>query len=336
MLLSDELAQRAKAAQAVYERDLPKGIAVDTETSGLNFYDAPFCATVAWNAGDRLEAHYLDLRIDLGREIAGDILNDVPALVFHNAGFDMRALKIAGLLEYDTEQTIHDTQALAHLADEHQRLGLKKLAEDLLGIPPAEEADLKAWFKEQRVKKAERNYADVPPNILIPYAVQDAEITMRLFNHLWPQVARYPDLLGLYELEMDLCRALLRMEGRGMHLDVGYLENKAREYARKGLQLEVQIRRLVGDPEFNPASPQQVQSALSGRGHEVENTQASTLGGLDDELAKKIVELREVRKVHGTYLLPLLQEHRNGIVHPSWRQHAARTGRMSSGAATRE
>ena len=73
---------------------------------------------------------------------------------------------------------------------------------------------------------------------------------------------------------------------------------------------------------------------MSRRGHNVESTNRETLETLDDELARKVLELRTVRKIHGTYLLNLIEEEKGGIVHPWFRSNGTRTGRMSSGGAT--
>ncbi len=285
--------------------------------------------TLAW--GDPIQSHYLALGSD-DDTLIEQMLRETPAWVFHNAKFDLQKLMLVELIfseDFD-ERDIHDTQTLAHLVDEHQRLGLKALAYELLGQETDEEQALAAWFKAKKIKKADRNYADLPPELLIPYAVKDAEFTLALFRRLYPQVARHEDLLGLYDMEMQLCQTLLRMESRGMKVRVDYLESKSREYAAKGARQEIAIRGLVGNPEFNPNSPQQVLAALAERGHELESTDAATLEGLDDELARLIVELRETRKIHGTYLLGLLAEQRDGLVHPWFGSNNTRTGRMSS------
>jgi DNA polymerase I-like protein with 3'-5' exonuclease and polymerase domains len=54
---------------------------------------------------------------------------------------------------------------------------------------------------------------------------------------------------------------------------------------------------------------------------------------LEDELAGLIVELREANKIKSTYFDALDAEAKDGILHPNFRQHGTRTGRMSSGAA---
>jgi DNA polymerase I-like protein with 3'-5' exonuclease and polymerase domains len=120
-----------------------------------------------------------------------------------------------------------------------------------------------------------------------------------------------------------------------MGVKVEYVEEAAREYASKALALEMDIRDRVGSESFNPNSPKQLTEAFAAIGIDLESTDKATLAGLDDPLAQQILELRTLKKIHGTYLKAILDEQRGGILHPSYRQHGTRTGRMSSGEAER-
>jgi len=91
----------------------------------------------------------------------------------------------------------------------------------------------------------------------------------------------------------------------------------------------------VGSEEFNPNSPKQLSEAFEALGIEVESTDKATLATIDNPLAEQILQLRVVKKMLGTYLQAILAEQRDGILHPSYRQHGTRTGRMSSGEAER-
>ena len=73
-------------------------IAVDTETTGVGFYDEPFCATVTWRAPEgELKSAYISLE-DEDREEGIDhiraILGLVHTWVFHNAKFDLQKLAL--------------------------------------------------------------------------------------------------------------------------------------------------------------------------------------------------------------------------------------------------
>jgi DNA polymerase I-like protein with 3'-5' exonuclease and polymerase domains len=123
------------------------------------------------------------------------------------------------------------------------------------------------------------------------------------------------------------------MEADGFDLDVDYTQQKASEYGVRVMEKWDTVVTLVGDPDFNPRSPAQVMAAFKRRGITLEDTQAKTLQTLNDELAKALLDYRDDFKIHTTYLLGLLREHRDGRVHPNFNDDGARTGRMSSSSA---
>lgn len=310
-----------------------KRIAVDTETTGVTFYDVPFLVTIAWTdkEGNVHSEHYDPADPDIKRIIA-----EAEELVFHNAKFDLQKLALVGILDPNDLDPIRvfDTECLAHLLDEHRRKGLKFLAREILGEETDEEEVIRDTFRKLKLKKAD-GYHKLPLEVVIPYALKDAEFTIRLHDILRPQVENDPDLCRLLRLEQRLTFTLLRMESRGMGIAVEYVEETAREYAGKALALELAIRDRVGSETFNPNSPKQIGEAFGALGISLESTNKATLAGMDEPLAKDILELRTLRKMHGTYLKAMLDEQRNGILHPHYRQHGTRTGRMSSGEAER-
>lgn len=332
--MTDDLRLRAEAAYQQWKRERPLGIAIDTETTGLGYHDEAFCVTVAWYTEGELRSHYLETALPDVLELARGMILGTEGWVFHNAKFDLQKLVLADIIPADSfdYERVHDTELLAWLHDENSVHGLKPLAEEVLGLTTDEEAVIGAWFKEHKIKKDDRNYRDLPPEILVPYAIKDAEFTIQLFRALYPEVMRYPELGALYDLERKLTVALVRMESRGMMTDIEYLQLKAREYAKQALAEEVRIRELTGSEDFNPNSWQQILVAMEARGHKLDNTEADTLAALGDELADAIVNVRALRKIHGTYLLGLLAEGKDGLVHPNFRQNVS-TGRMASGAA---
>ena len=87
-------------------------------------------------------------------------------------------------------------------------------------------------------------------------------------------------------------------------------------------------------PGFNPGSPKQVAELLydtlklpmiNGR-----STSAGVLEQLDHPLAKKILEYRTVQKQISTYAGKLVEEATDGIIHTTFNQYGADTGRFSS------
>lgn len=308
-------------------------VAVDTETTGVAYFDRPFCASIAfrWSGGE-LVSKFVDLDHEEEAAALKNLLVEADELVFHNAKFDMQKLALVGLFDPNQRDplTVHDTEALAHLLDEHRPKKLKVLARDVLGYETDEAEAIKAARKEHKLT-AKDGYDKLPREVIIPYALKDAEYTLELFELFWPQLCEHEDLMRLYRTEQKLTFALLDMEKNGMALDLGYVESTAKTYNSRALAQELMIRDMTGDEEFNPNSPKQVTEAFAKLGIEVEGTGKEVLTGVDHPLAQSILNLRTLRKMHSTYLKPMLVEQRDGVIHPSFRQHGTKTGRMSSG-----
>lgn len=311
----------------------PEYLSVDTETTGVTYFDKPFCVTFALTDGEETYSAYLELEEPV-EDFVKEILARTPNLVFHNTKFDLQKLALVGLIEYGERdpQTIWDTECMYHLLDEHGTKGLKDLAERILGETTDEEEVLKVERRKLKLKKAD-GYHLLPREVLIPYARKDAEFTIRLHNVLQPRVLQSKELGLLNSLEQRLTYTLLRMESQGMGIDVEYVQRTAKAYAHEALKQELIIRDITGNDDFNPNSPKQIAEYFVSQGIETESTDKATLKALDHELSNAILELRHLRKIHGTYLKAMLDESRDGILHPWFRQHGTRTGRMSSGGA---
>lgn len=255
-------------------------------------------------------------------------------MVFHNAKFDLQKLILAELVERSevVASQIHDTECLAHLLDEHRPKRLKALARDVLGLETDEDDVIKAERKRLKLTKDD-GYDKLPREIVVPYALKDAEFTLRLFDRFYPDLVRTDDgLVALYNHELELTLALLDMEWEGMAVDTEYLDKTAKEYAGLALQEEIAIREIsqVEDPKF-PNSHVQIKEWFAEHGTTLSGTDKGVLGALDHPLAGHILELRRLRKIEVTYLRKLLKIERDGIVHPGIRQHGTVTGRSASG-----
>jgi len=306
-------------------------LAIDTETTGIGWHDQAFMVSVA----DDDETYVFDKRDTTGTQWAADmmfvfgLIEKADKIIMHNAKFDLQKLHALGFDVSMFATKFEDTQAIAHLLDEHQSTSLKYLARTVLSEETDEDEVLKVWRRKNKLKK-EDGYEPIPNEILAPYAAKDAEFTLRLYQTLWPRLPK--DLHPLYELEKNLTLALLNIEAHGMRINKKYVTDKRKEYGDRIYKLKRRIGELAGE-DFNPQSHQQVLHALSERGFVVSSTSKDALKEVDDELAGLIVELREANKIKSTYFDAMDKEPINGILHPNFRQHGTRTGRMSSGAA---
>lgn len=345
--------QRDKIQEAydAFLRDKPDAIAVDTETTGFNWYDEAFCMTVAWEG----ESHYLELDYPAARSVAKSMLR-THKLVFHNAKFDLQKLILAGLLKRAelSGDRVEDTECAYHLLDPHGVKKLKTLAKVVLGLETDEAKALskakavlqRKWKKVNgtTLYSADIGYQMLPRRVIYPYAIKDAEFTWSLWTRLKPRIQN--ELLSLYDREMELTLVLLDIEANGMKVDMQYVDKEIRTLNSKILSCELRVADHSGlkvwyperpsqkTPEgcLNPNSPVQMAAVFGARGLALSDTTENTLKSLDDELADTILELRGFKKLLGTYMLSIKNDQQKGIIHPSYKQHAPKTGRMSSAA----
>lgn len=310
-------------------------IAIDTETSGVDWRDDAFMVSIAYRVDTILHTQVFDNRgITMNAwypkmDYITHMLSVSERIIMHNAKFDIQKLVRLGIPVGVFAGKWEDTQAIAHLIDEQQSTSLKFLARTVLGETTDEDEALKVWRRVNKVKK-EEGYVTIPYEILAPYAAKDAEFTLRLYETLWP---RLPETMHtLYASEKELTMCLLGIEAKGMLIDTKYVSEQRKAYGDKIYALKHRIGELAGD-EFNPNSPKQTLAIFAERGIIITGTDKATLGGVDDELARLIVELREANKIKATYLDALAVEAKDTILHPNFRQHGTRTGRMSSGGA---
>jgi DNA polymerase I-like protein with 3'-5' exonuclease and polymerase domains len=319
----------------------PATLAIDTETEGTGYFDRAFCVTFTWRRPDgTLRDAYFETSMNGDEYRYNDdyvrrMLAGSKTWIFHNAKFDLQKIlqeEWASRADYDTK-VIHDTEAIFHLLNNVDRKGLKYLAGEYLGEENREPEKRLAKVRRKLGIKKEDGYFFLPREYVVPYAMKDTELTYKLAVLGLPMVQKQEKLYKLYQSEMELCLYMLDMEAAGMKLNVDYCKKMASEYGTKIMSTLNRIRELSGNPELNPASPKQLTAAFAARGLNLASTNEETLLPLDDELAKLVLDYRGFMKMHKTYFVALLDEQRDGIVHPSFRQHGARTGRMSSGKA---
>jgi len=177
-----------------------------------------------------------------------------------------------------------------------------------------------------------------------PYAAEDADITLRLHQTLWPKLEELAGLRKVYEdIEMPLVPVLSRMERLGVRIDAELLQKQSQELAEKLHALEQRAYEIAGHT-FNLGSPKQIGHIFFEElGMEVvkktpkgaPSTSEEVLQILADkgeELPAVILEHRGLAKLKNTYVdkLPEMRDPETGRVHTSYHQAVAATGRLSS------
>jgi DNA polymerase I len=175
------------------------------------------------------------------------------------------------------------------------------------------------------------------------YAAEDADITLRLHEVLWPQVKKEPALKSLLlEMEQPLALVLCDMERTGTLIDPFLLQNQSQQIEIRLAELEAEAHALAGGA-FNLSSTKQLGEVLfeklqlpvikkTPKG--APSTAEEVLQELayDYPLPKLILEHRSLSKLKSTYTdkLPLMISPVTGRVHTSYHQAVTATGRLSS------
>ncbi|MET0275133.1 MAG: DNA polymerase, partial [Phenylobacterium sp.] len=175
------------------------------------------------------------------------------------------------------------------------------------------------------------------------YAAEDADVTLRLYEHLRPRLSR-EGLLTVYEtLERPLPKVLVEMELAGVKVDPERLRQLSNDFSVRMGELEIEAHRLAGRP-FNLGSPKQIGDILfkemgiaSGKttATGAMATDASLLEDLaaqGHELPRTLLDWRQLSKLKGTYTDNLVAaiDPKTGRVHTSYSLAAATTGRLAS------
>lgn len=232
----------------------------------------------------------------------------------------------------------HDTMLQSYVLNSTaSRHNMDALAEKYLGQETIHYEDVAGKGAKQIC------FDQVSIELAAPYAAEDADITLRLHQHIFPQLKQIDSLATVYEtIEMPLVPVLARMEQTGVLVDEQMLSQQSGELTASIKALEAQAHEAAGQP-FNLGSPKQIQEILYDKlGLPVlkktpkgqPSTAESVLQDLavDFPLPRLILEHRSLSKLRSTYTdkLPKQINPVTGRVHTSYHQAVAATGRLSS------
>lgn len=232
----------------------------------------------------------------------------------------------------------HDTMLQSYVLNSTaSRHNMDALAEKYLGQETIHYEDVAGKGAKQIC------FDQVSIELAAPYAAEDADITLRLHQHIFPQLKQIDSLAMVYEtIEMPLVPVLARMEQTGVLVDEQMLSQQSGELTASIKALETQAHEAAGQP-FNLGSPKQIQEILydklglpilkkTPKGQP--STAESVLQDLavDFPLPRLILEHRSLSKLRSTYTdkLPKQINPVTGRVHTSYHQAVAATGRLSS------
>ena len=320
-------------------------IAVDTETTSLDYMIADLVGiSVAVEPGEAAYIpfghDYLGVPEQLSRELVLATLKPLledPGIkkVGQNLKYDMSIFAQHGIalqgIEFDTmlESYVLDSVATRHDMD--------SLAEKYLGEQTIKFADVAGKGVGQLT------FNQIALEIAGPYAAEDADITLRLHQVLWPQVSAHTSLGKVFtDIELPLVPVLSRIERTGALVDDTLLFQQSQELALRLAELEREAWDLAGQ-EFNLASPKQLGDILftkleipilkkTAKGAPSTKEEVLQELALDYPLPKVLIEHRGLAKLKSTYTdkLPVMINRTTKRIHTSYNQSGTATGRLSS------
>ena len=272
----------------------------------------------------------LNEALDLLKPVLED---DAILKIGQNMKYDAKILKRYGISVAPIDDTMLMSYALNAGLHTH---GMDTLSDRYLGHQPIPIKELLGSGKSMIT------FDKVPVDKATRYAAEDADITLRLWQTLKPQL-HVKKVTTVYEtLERPLSPVLAQMEMHGIKVDRDTLSRMSNAFAQKMAGLEAEIHELAGET-FNVGSPKQLGEILFDKmgleGGKKGKTGAYATGAdvLEDlatehDLPARVLDWRQLSKLKSTYT-DSLQEHihpETGRVHTSYVQTGANTGRLAS------
>ncbi|RZF58970.1 DNA polymerase I [Sphingobacterium corticibacterium] len=335
ILVDTEEQQRQLAAQLAA---LSK-FCFDTETTSV---DALAADIVGFSfAFEKGKAYYVPTPAD---RAAAQAIVAIFKEVFENP----RIEKVGQNLKYDilllsrygvrVQGPLFDTMIAHYLIDPDTRHNMDILAENYLGYTPVSITELIG----PRGKK-QANMRDVAIDKVVEYAAEDADITWQLHEVLKPLLEETHTLRLAEKVEFPLIYVLAEVEKNGVKIDVNTLKVFS-------LSLEEDIKRLEKDiyekagVQFNIASPKQLGEVLFDKLHLDPKAKKTKTGqyktgeevllalAYKSDIVQDILDFRQLQKLKSTYVdaLPSLIHPETELIHTSYNQAVAATGRLSS------
>ena len=317
-----------------------EAFAFDTETDGLDgMQDHLVGISVAVRPH---EAWYLPLPEDMEeaktllRPLAPFFADPEKVKVAQNGKFDLKFLS-----RYDLHAVppLWDTMLAHYLLDPEARHGLDHLSETLLRYRPIPIEQLIGKGSKQR------NMRQLEPREVLPYAAEDADLTLQLYHHLQPRIEGEEHLRSLfYDIEMPLVGVLLEMEQAGVRVDVDLLESAIVDLSTELERIEEDFRRYTPEDPVNINSPKEVGDFLFGHlglSEKPKKTRTGQYSTREEDLemvadrhpaVRLVLDYRGLSKLVNTYLvpLPMMVNPMTGRIHTTYHQAKTATGRLSS------
>ncbi len=319
--------------------------AFDTETTSIDYMEAKlvglsFCCEAGKAAYVPMAHNYEGAPVQLAMELVLSKIrplleNPEKTIIGQNLKYDISVMARHGVsIKAKVIDTMLESYVLNSVASRHN---MDALALNYLGLSTVHFEDIAGkGVKQLTFNQIELDKAG-------HYAAEDADITFRLHQVLWPRLQAEGRLASVYQdIEIPLVPILSDVERGGVLLDEEQLKLQSRELEKRLHELEQEAYGLAGE-EFNLGSPKQLQQIFFEKLglpviKKTPKGQPSTAEpvlqelALDYPLPKVIMEYRGLSKLKSTYTdqLPKQIAQSTGRIHTSYHQAVTATGRLSS------
>ena len=330
--------------------------AFDTETTGVDPWKAELVGMSFATGPGR--AWYVPVPADaterdaLLRRFAPLFADETIEKIGQNIKYDLTVLRCHGI---EVKGPLRDTLLEHYVLDAADQHGMNHLARQRLQYDPIPISAVIGHGREAVTMR------EAPLEKVAEYAAEDADVTLRLHDALWPEVVAAGCVDALEQSEVPLARVLMDMEAEGIRVDLGVLDECRAELGREVAGLEQRIQEVAsacgfapdeaadlfsaaGAAPLNINSPRQVGELLFGHLKLAQNPRRTPTGqfATDEdtlqqfagrhEIVDLILEHRACSKLKNTYVdkLPGFVNPRTGRIHTQFSQAMTSTGRLAS------
>lgn len=217
-------------------------------------------------------------------------------LIFHNANFDIQALDALGVTNLFDNHDIHDTMVMSHAYKADNRHGLKELGVTIISFPEDDEKQLvdiskaaqkeaaklawkiatkslskltgtkkEPWKADYWIPEHLATYLNYPKDhiyrtICDKYATNDAIRTLGLYI-VFQELMTAKQKIA-YHKSRKLIKPVLDMQYEKVTVLPDKLAEAKEKYRTKVNVGIIELQNIVGDRNFNPASPIQLRKVL--------------------------------------------------------------------------
>ena len=256
-----KLIENEEDAQKICDYFLTKQIlSLDTETTSTHAIDAELVGLSF--ATEENKAFYVAIPTEREQalkfvEIFKPVYENENILkIGQNIKYDMEVLANYGV---ELKGKLFDTMIAHYLIQPELHHNMDYLAETLLNYQTVHIEELIG-----PKGKNQKSMREVDPKLVCEYAAEDADVTLKLYNVLQPQLKENNLESLFWDIEMPLVPVLADMEMNGVLLDTKALKETSDIFNKRMNEYEQKIYEQAGE-KFNISSPKQVGEILFGK-----------------------------------------------------------------------